>query len=64
MVSICSILCIPNYSAGMTVMAQKLVPALAPRRKLSELGQKELFSEFAQHGFFSSVSDVESSASS
>jgi hypothetical protein len=34
------------------------------RKKLRQLGQQEVFAEFAQHGLFSRVDDVESSASS
>lgn len=34
------------------------------QRKLRQLGQHEVFAEFAQHGLFSRVNDVESSASS
>lgn len=34
------------------------------QRKLRQLGQQEVFAEFAQHGLFSRVDDVESSASS
>lgn len=34
------------------------------QKKLRQLGQQEVFAEFAQHGLFSRVDDVESSASS